>query len=170
MSSCVFDLYDYDLFKKCRVCGKFLLKVLISFKIERKKMETDLILQIVVRNDIVIIEIDYWTIWKFLTNKKRKNKYLWKENRRNHFNVNLAQNIRARTRQAYNSQNVNKLKKTFDLIGRSHSFSKSSNLHRIYNNMTLEKHGSLLANRSLSANRTFQFFRWKWDEQESQLG
>ena len=37
MSTCVNDLYDYDLFKKCRVCRKFSIKV--SFHLKKAKKD-----------------------------------------------------------------------------------------------------------------------------------
>ena len=51
----------------------------------------------------------------------------------------LTQNIRVRTRQVFKAQNVNNLTKAFDLIGCSHSFFKSWNIHQVFGDMTLQK-------------------------------
>ena len=54
--------------------------------------------------------------------KREKRKNYEKRGRRIDFNLNLAHNIRVTTRQAFESQNLEKLNKTFDSIGCSHSF------------------------------------------------
>ena len=54
--------------------------------------------------------------------KREKTKIFEKKRRRNDFNLKLAHNSRVTTRQAFESQNVEKLNKTFDSIGCSHSF------------------------------------------------
>ena len=44
---------------------------------------------------------------------------------------------------AFKSQNVRKTKKTFDLLGCSHSFFKNWIIHQLYGNMTVENYGSV---------------------------
>ena len=58
------------------------------------------------------------------------------------FNFKLAFNLRSRTSSAFKSQNVGKTKKTFDLLGCSHSFFQRWIIHQLYGNMTLENYGS----------------------------
>ena len=59
------------------------------------------------------------------------------------FNFNLAHNIRVRARQAFKSQNIEKLNKTFELIGCSQSFLRKWILYQLHGNMTEENHGSV---------------------------
>ena len=59
------------------------------------------------------------------------------------FNFKLAHNIRVRTRQAFKSQNVEKLNKTFDLIGCSQSFLRKWILYQLHGNMTEENYSSV---------------------------
>ena len=59
------------------------------------------------------------------------------------FLFNLAHIIRIRTRQAFKSQNVKKLNKTFDLIGCSRSFLRKWILYQLHGNMTEENYGSV---------------------------
>ena len=56
-------------------------------------------------------------------NREKINVYE-KNRRKIDFNFKLAHNIRVRTRQAFKSQNVENINKTFDLIGCSQSFLK----------------------------------------------
>ena len=51
--------------------------------------------------------------------------------------------MRSRTNKAFNSQNVRKTNKTFDLLGCSHSFFKRWINHQLYGNMTLENYGTV---------------------------
>ena len=69
--------------------------------------------------------------------------FLEKNRRRSVFNFKLAHNIRVRTRQAFKSQNVEKLNKSFDLIGCSQSFSRKWILYQLHGNMTEENYGSV---------------------------
>ena len=55
----------------------------------------------------------------------------------------LVCNLRSRTHQAFKSQTVRKMNKTFDLLGCSHSFFKNWIVHELYGNMTLENYGSV---------------------------
>ena len=75
-------------------------------------------------------------------NREKTNLYE-KHKRRNDFNFKLAHNIRVRTRQAFKSQNVEKLNKTFDLIGCSQSFSRKWILYQLHGIMTEENYGSV---------------------------
>ena len=55
----------------------------------------------------------------------------------------IACNLRNRTQQAFNSQNVKKFKKTFGLTGCSPSFLKKWFIHLFSGNMFLENYGIL---------------------------
>ena len=55
----------------------------------------------------------------------------------------LAHNISVRTSQAFESQNVRKLGKTFDLIECSQSFFRKWILYQLYSDMTEETYGSV---------------------------
>ena len=58
-------------------------------------------------------------------------------------NFKFACNLRSRTYQAFKSQNVRKINKTFDLLGCSHSVFQNWIVHQLYGNMTLENYGSV---------------------------
>ena len=62
---------------------------------------------------------------------------------KNDFNFNLAHNIRFRTRQAFKSQNVEKLNKTCDLLGCSQSFLRKCILYQLHGNMNEENSGKI---------------------------
>ena len=63
--------------------------------------------------------------------------------RRIDFNFKLDQIIRLRTRQAFKPQNVEKLNKTFGLMGCSQSFLRKWILYHFHDNITEEKYGSV---------------------------
>ena len=75
-------------------------------------------------------------------NREKINVYE-KSKRKIDFNFKLAHNIRVRTRQAFKSQNVEKLNKTFDLIRCSQSFLGKWILYHLYGNMSEEIYGSV---------------------------
>ena len=173
MSTCVKDLFDYDLVKKCSKCG------IISLKSNFHKNNT--------RNDGLynqckVCRKDYYnenldrllSKQKFYTKENRdqikeyqKNYYLDNrdqiiENHKNYIkqnrekirlyeknrkktdlNFKIACNLRSRTSSAFKSQNVRKTNKTFDLLGCSHSFFKNWIVYQLYGNMTLENYGSI---------------------------
>ena len=56
-------------------------------------------------------------------------------------NFKIACNLRSRTNKAFKSQNVEKVNKTFDLLGCSESFFKRWILHQLYGIMTEERYG-----------------------------
>ena len=58
-------------------------------------------------------------------------------------NFQLACNLRSRTYQAFKSQNVRKINKSFDFLRCSHSFSQKWIAHQLYGNMTLESYRSV---------------------------
>ena len=66
-----------------------------------------------------------------------------KKKRKIGFSFKLAHNIRVRSRQAFKSQNVEKLNKTFDLIGCSQSFLRKWILYQLRGNMTQENYCSV---------------------------
>ena len=87
---------------------------------------------------------------QLLNNMKNQNKQnrkkinLYEKNKRKiDSNFKLAHNIRVRTRQAFKSQNVEKLNKTFDLIGCSQTFLRKWILYQLHGNMTEEIYGSV---------------------------
>ena len=65
------DIFDYDLMKKCRVCKNNSIKSNFK-KIKRRKMVIDQSVDLVVRNLIIIIEINHLAIRKILTIKIEK--------------------------------------------------------------------------------------------------
>ena len=77
-----------------------------------------------------------------ILNREKTNLYE-KNKRKIDFNFKMAHNIRVRTRQAFKSQNVEKLNKTFDLIGCSQSFLRKWILCQLQGNMTEDNYGSL---------------------------
>ena len=58
-------------------------------------------------------------------------------------NFKLASYMRNRLYKAYKAQTVRKTKKTFDLLGCSHSFFENWINHRLYGNMALEIYRSV---------------------------
>ena len=58
-------------------------------------------------------------------------------------NFELASYMRIRLYKTYESQNLRKTNKTFDLLGCSHSFFKNWTVHKLHGNRTLEKYGSV---------------------------
>ena len=147
MSACIKDLYDYELVKKCCKCKNILLKS--SFH-KNKTMRVGFKPQ-----------CKFCTKKHFLDNQYRlvSNQRLYDKQSRDKINTRmndyirirkelglnfkLACNLRSRTYQAFKSQNVRKINKTFDLIGCSHSFFKNWILYQVYGNMTLENYDSV---------------------------
>ena len=152
MSTCIQDLYDYDLVKNCCRCKSICLKS--NFYKDRTKKDG-------YRPDCKVCEKKF-----YLNNRDRKKEFYYKnrdqllnnmknynkqnrekinlyENtkRKSDPNFNLAHNIRVRINKAFKSQNVRKTNKTFDLLGCSHSFFKKWITHQLYGNMTLENYG-----------------------------
>ena len=92
-----------------------------------------------------------------------------KNKRKIDFNCKLAHNIRVRTRQAFKSQNVKKLNKTFHLIGCPQSFLRKWILYHLHGNMNEENYGSIctidhcysLSKTNLS-NETDMFRSYHW--------
>ena len=66
-----------------------------------------------------------------------------KKKRRNDFNFTLAHKIRVRACQAFKSQNVEKLSKSFDLIACSQSFLRYWFSYQLHGIMTEENYGSV---------------------------
>ena len=58
-------------------------------------------------------------------------------------NFKLAHNTKVRTNKAFNSQNVRKTNKTFDLLGCSHSFFKNWITRQLYGKMTVGNYGTV---------------------------
>ena len=75
-------------------------------------------------------------------NREKINEYI-KNSLKTDLNFILASYMRNRLYKAYKAQNVLKTNKTFDLLGRSHSFFKSWIIHQLYGNMTIEIYGSV---------------------------
>ena len=81
---------------------------------------------------------------RLYSKQNRARKYLYEKNKRKtvlHFK--LACNLRSRTNTAFKSQNVEKLNKTFNLLGCSQSFFKRYILHQLYGIMTEENYGKI---------------------------
>ena len=147
MSTCIKDLMDYDLIKKCSRCKNILLK---SNFHKRSKSSDGLQSQCkFCVNDYYKnyyyknhdSELERCKKYKF-PNRGKLNEYI-KNRLKTDLNFKLAHNIRVRTRQAFKSQNVEKLNKTFDLIGCSQTFLRKSILYQLYDNMTIENYGSV---------------------------
>ena len=143
MSSCFAELNDYELVKKCRVCKIISLKSNF-YKIKTKKDGY--------RSECISCckDLYYDNRDQLLNNMKNYNKLnrekinLYEKNRRkNDFNFKLAHNIRVRTRQAFKSQNVEKLNKTFDLIGCSQTFLRKWILYQLHGIVTEDNYGSV---------------------------
>ena len=143
MSNGIKDLYDYDLVKKCSNCG--IIKLKSNFYKDKTKNDG-------LHNHCIFCRKKYYldnqhqipnynTIYKG-ENRSKINSY--EQNKRNNdFNFKLSHNIRVRTRQAFISQNIKKLNKTFDLLGCSQSFLRKWILYQLHANMTEENYGSV---------------------------
>ena len=75
-------------------------------------------------------------------NREKINVYE-KYKRKIDFSFKLAHNLRVKTHLAFKSQNVEKLNKTFDLIGCSQSFLRKWILYQLHGNMSEENYGSM---------------------------
>ena len=81
--------------------------------------------------------------------QKNKNKIIEsyrqyvKSRRDSDLNYKLACNLRSRTNNAFQSQNIRKTNETFDFLGCFHSFFKSWIFHQLYGNMTAGNYGSV---------------------------
>ena len=128
MSVCIKKLFDYELVKKCSKCKIISLKS--SF--HKNKLTKDgyrSACKICEKNDFLnnrdrTKEYYYNNRDQLLDKMKNYNKLnrekinVYEKNQRKiDFNFKLAHNIRVRTRQAFKSENVEKLNKTFDLQG-----------------------------------------------------
>ena len=81
---------------------------------------------------------------KFYAKQNRARINLYEKNKRKtNLNFKLAGNLRSRTNKAFRSQNVEKLNKTFDLLGCSQSFFKRWILYQLYGDMTEENYGQI---------------------------
>ena len=128
MSNCIKDLFDYNLVKKCCVCKNILLKS----NFNKKKTKIDGL------QNICII-----CFKQYHNNRKERRNILDKQRRKTDFNFKLISNIRTRTNKTFKSQNVEKLNKTFDLLGCSQSFFKRWILYQLYGDMTEENYGEI---------------------------
>ena len=81
---------------------------------------------------------------KFYDRHNRTRINLFEKNKRKTLlNFKLACNLRLRANEDFKSQNVEKLNKTFDLLGCSQSFFKRWILHQLYGNLTEENYGKI---------------------------
>ena len=124
MSTCIKDLFDYELVKKCCVCKNILLKS--NFRRDRTKKDG-------VQGICIICFKQYHN------NRKDRRSILDKERRKTDLNFKLISNIRTRTSKAFRSQN-NKMN---TLIGCCNSFFKKWIIYQLYGNMTLENYGKV---------------------------
>ena len=112
MSTCIKDLYDYDLVKKCRVCQKFLLKSNFDknskakdgLQSQRKFCVGDYNEKYFNKNRDS--ELECCKNYKFL-NREKTNVYA-KNKMKTVLHYKLAHNIGSRACQAFKSQNVKK--------------------------------------------------------------
>ena len=169
MSSCIKDLFDYELIKKCLKCGNISLKS--NFHKDKNREDG-------LQPYCIYCRMQYYNANRdktrnyYLENRDRiKNYYLenrdkliknqklydnenhdkirryrceYYENRREKdLNFKLVGNLRSRTSMAFKAQNVRKTNKTFDLLGCSHLFFQRWIIHQLYGNMTVENYGSV---------------------------
>ena len=85
-------------------------------------------------------------IEKCCCDNREKTKEYVENKKQSDLNFKLACNLRSRISLAFESQNVKKTNKTFDLLGCFHSFLKNWNIHQVYGEMTLEKNDSMWQN------------------------
>ena len=124
MSSCIKDLFDYELIKKCCRCKNILLKS--SFHGDRTKKDG-------------VQGICKICFKQYHNNRKDRRSIRDKERRKTDLNFKLMSNIRTRTSNAFRSQN-NKMNK---LIGCCNSVFKNWIIYQLYGNMTLENYGKV---------------------------
>ena len=115
----------HGLYNQCKICRK---EYCIKNSIKLIQRQKDFYLE---NRDS---ELERCKKYKILNREKI---ILYEKNKRKiDFNFKLAHNIRVRTRQAFKSQNVETLNKTFDLIGCSQSFLRKWILYQLLGNMT----------------------------------
>ena len=146
MSSCFKDLYDYNLFKNCRVCKNISLKS--NFNKNKTKKDG-------YRSECrsCCKEYYYKNRDQLINNMKNYNKQnreksnLYRKIKRKiDFKFKLAHNIRVGTGQAFKSQNVEKLNEIFDLYGCSQPFLRKRISNQLHGNMTEGNYGSVWTN------------------------
>ena len=96
----------------------------------------------ITRKDVLRIYCKSCTI-QYHNNRKEQRKNYEKNKRKIDFNFKLAHNVRVRTRQAFKSQNVEKLNETFDSFGCSQSFLRKWILYQLHGKMTAGNYGSV---------------------------
>ena len=80
---------------------------------------------------------------KFYAKQNRARINLYEKKRKTILNFQLVCNLRSRTDKAFKSQNVEKLNKTFDLLGSFQPFFRRWILHQLYCNMTEKNYGKI---------------------------
>ena len=147
MSSCIKDLYDYDLVERCCRCKNILLK---SNFHKNKNRKDGLHSQCkICANDYYKnyyeknrdSELNRCKKYKF-QNRAKINEHI-KNRMKSDLNFKLARYMRSQLYKAFKSQNVRKINRTFDLLGCSHSLFKKWINHQFYGNMTIENYGSV---------------------------
>ena len=164
MSSCIRDLYDNDLVKKCCRCKNILLKSNFNKnKTQRDGYRSEcrscckeyyynnrdrlLNQQKFYNKENHDQRIEYQKKY-YLDNRdqiienhknyKKQNRekvnIYEKNKRKTDLHYKIACNFRSRTNKAFKSHNVRKTNKTFDLLGCSHSFFKRWIIHQLYGN------------------------------------
>ena len=124
MSSCIKELYDYNLVRKCCRCKNILLKS----NFNKNKTKKDGVQSFCIS-----------CFKQYHTNRKERRSMLDKERRKTDLNFKLISNIRTRTSNSFRSQ-TNKTKK---LIGSSNSFFKKWIIFQLYGDMTIENYGKV---------------------------
>ena len=147
MSTCIKELYDYDLVLKCSKCGILSLKSNFhkrtkssdGFESQCKFCVNHCNRNYYCKNHDS--ELERSRKHKF-QNREKINEYV-KNRLKTDLNFKLASYMRNRLYYAYKNQNVMKTNKTFDLLGCSHSFFKSWIIPQLYGNMSIENYGSV---------------------------
>ena len=127
MSTCIKDLFDYNLVKKCGRCKNILLKS--NFNKDKTKKDG-------VQGICIICFKQYHN------NRKERRSILDKQRRKTDFNFKLISNIRTRTSNAFRSQNIKKSNKTKNLLGCSNSFFKKWIIYQL-GEIKIENYGKV---------------------------
>ena len=146
MSTCIKDLYDYGLVKKCCKCKIISLRSNI-FKDRTKKDSY--------RPECKIFCRKYCKKYYYDNQNRKRNNHknynkknrsktnaYERQKRKTDFKFTLICNITRRTDKAFKYQNLKGTNKTTDSIGCSQSFFRRRNLHQLYD-MTEENYGSV---------------------------
>ena len=147
MRTCIKDLFDYDLVKKCCRCKNILLK--LDVLKDNKKKDGLQPRCISCCKEYYLETRDLLINKKKLYDKQNRNKIntrmneYFRNRKQSDLNFKLVCNLRSRTSKFFKAQNVRKTNKTFDLLGCSHSFFQRWIFHHLYGNEIIENYGSV---------------------------